>query len=73
MTFVCDAADVTRHVTCLFKVRILPRDLQVPEESISHQACKIGHPNWFRLAPIGTNMDFIRSVSVHFGLNKSQI
>ena len=32
-----------------------------------NQRYQIWHPNWVRLAPNGTNLEFLRSVSVHFG------
>ena len=33
----------------------------------TQQGCLIWHPYWVRLTPNGTNLDILRSVSIHFG------
>ena len=35
--------------------------------SADNRGCQVWHPNWVRLAPIGTNLGLFKLVSVHFG------
>ena len=39
----------------------------IPGVPSQDQGCQIWHLIWVRLAPYGTNLVFLRSVSVHFG------